>query len=162
MQLGCRATQCCPAVLPTSPPDANRCRCVWYSSLVRTVRPSGGMADAEVSKTSEGNLVWVRPPPRAPVFLSSSWQRVVSMEMLVSQIGRCTGYVAALLYHLREHAKRGFAPPPERRPCGSCLVRQRFLTTQAWAALVSRRLCVIGSYFLSRRQAPQREEGVER
>ena len=54
-------------VLSPLPQDANHPRCIWYSSLVRTVRPSGGMADAEVSKTSEGNLVWVRPPPRAPV-----------------------------------------------------------------------------------------------
>ena len=152
-------------VLSPLPQDANHPRCIWYSSLVRTVRPSGGMADAEVSKTSEGNLVWVRPPPRAPVALSASrggqW-RVVSVETHVSQIGRCTGRIAAVLSHLREHAKWGLSPPPERRPRGSCLVRQSLLTTQAWVALVSRRLCVIGSYFCSRRQASQREEGVER
>ena len=37
-------------------------------SVARTVRlsPSGGMADTEVSKTSGGNLVRVRPSPRAP------------------------------------------------------------------------------------------------
>src|SRR5664280_339097 len=33
---------------------------------MRPERPGGGMADTEVSKTSEGNLVWVRLPPRAP------------------------------------------------------------------------------------------------
>ena len=139
--------------LNPAPLDVNRCRRIWYSSLVRTVRPSGGMADAEVSKTSEGNLVWVRPPPRAPVFLCTSrphsagpW-RVVSMEMRTSRIGHCSGQAAALLYSSREHAKRGFSPPPERRPRGSWLVRQRILTTQAWVVLVSRRLCVIGSYF---------------
>lgn len=37
-------------------------------SVARTARlsPSGGMADTEVSKTSGGNLVRVRPSPRAP------------------------------------------------------------------------------------------------
>ena len=96
------------------------------------------------------------------VLLGGEQRRVVLVEMRVSKIGRCAGLAAEVLSHLREHAKRGFSPPPERRPRGSCLVRQRFLTTQAWVVIVSRRLCVIGSYFLSRRQAPQREEGVER
>lgn len=37
-------------------------------SVAQTARlsPSGGMADTEVSKTSGGNLVRVRPSPRAP------------------------------------------------------------------------------------------------
>lgn len=82
--------------------------------------------------------------------------RVVSMETRVSKIGRCAGLAAEVLSHLREHAKRGFSPPPERRPRGSCLVRQRFLTTQAWVVIVSRRLCVIGSYFY--RGAKRRRE----
>jgi len=96
------------------------------------------------------------------VLLGGEQRRVVSVETHVLQIGRCAVRNAAVLFHLREHAKRGFLPPPERRPRGSCLVRQRLFTTQAWVALVSRRLCVIGSIFCSRRQAPQREEGVER
>lgn len=96
------------------------------------------------------------------VLLGGEQRRVVSVETHVLQIGRCAVRNAAVLFHLREHAKRGFLPPPERRPRGSCLVRQRLFTTQAWVALVSRRLCVIGSFFCSRRQAPQREEGVER
>ena len=37
---------------------------------------SGGMADAPVSKTGEGDLVWVRPPPSAMALGSGSWHDI--------------------------------------------------------------------------------------
>ena len=74
-------------------------------SVARTARlsPSGGMADTEVSKTSGGNLVRVRPSPRAPRIRPAP------------RIARPAFFVASMLKRTRRKQAPGHArrkPPP--------------------------------------------------
>ena len=57
-------------------------------------RRSGGMADATVSKTVEGDLVWVRLPPSAPRYRQSvrlvgigAWLSLVERSVRVAEVG---------------------------------------------------------------------------
>lgn len=95
-------------------------------SVARTARssPSGGMADTEVSKTSGGNLVRVRPSPRAPRIRPAP--RIARPAFFVASMPKRAQRRQALGHARRKqplgHARRPFAPganqpqPPAASP----------------------------------------------
>lgn len=80
-------------------------------SVARTAcsSPSGGMADTEVSKTSGGNLVRVRPSPRAPRIRPAP--RIARPAFFVASMPKRAQRRQAL-----GHARRKPAPGRARRP----------------------------------------------
>lgn len=87
-------------------------------SVARTARlsPSGGMADTEVSKTSGGNLVRVRPSPRAPSIRPAP--RIARPAFFVVSMPKRAQRKQAL-----DRARR--KPPPGRTRRHSALVAGR-------------------------------------
>ena len=88
-------------------------------SVARTARssPSGGMADTEVSKTSGGNLVRVRPSPRAPSIRPAP--RIARPAFFVVSMPKRTQRMQALGRARRKpppkHARRMQMPVSARR-----------------------------------------------
>lgn len=87
-------------------------------SVARTARlsPSGGMADTEVSKTSGGNLVRVRPSPRAPRIRSAP--RIARPPFIVAPMSNQARRKPALVRTRRKPLSNGVrAHPPQAGAC---------------------------------------------
>lgn len=87
-------------------------------SVARTARlsPSGGMADTEVSKTSGGNLVRVRPSPRAPRIRPAP--RIARSAFIVASMSNQARRKPALVRTRRKPLSNGVrAHPPQAGAC---------------------------------------------